>query len=61
MKPNVGGVDRAIRIVLGIGLIAWGIYASNWLGILGVPLLLSGILGQCGLYRLFGISTCRVR
>ncbi len=61
MKANVGGIDRILRIVLGAGLIAWGIYAQNWLGVLGVPLLFSGLMGQCFLYRLFGISTCRVR
>ena len=29
---NVGGVDRIIRIVVGLAIIAWGAYEQNWLG-----------------------------
>ncbi len=61
MKTNVGGIDRTIRIALGIALIGWGIYAQNWWGLLGIPLLISGLTGVCFLYRLVGINTCRVR
>lgn len=25
MRPNVGGIDRILRIVVGLGLIGWGI------------------------------------
>ena len=32
MQPNVGGIDRVLRIVLGAAIIAWGVYAQNWLG-----------------------------
>ncbi len=61
VKPNVGSFDRVLRVVLGIAIIGWGVYAQSWWGLLGVPLLLSGLTGQCFLYRVFGISTCRVR
>lgn len=53
--------DRMIRVVLGIGLLslvwigpqtAWG-----WVGL--VPLV-TGLVGSCPLYRLFGISTCPI-
>lgn len=59
MKANVGSIDRAIRIVVGLALIgltltgtigAWG-----WIGI--VPLA-TGAFSFCPLYTLFGIRTC---
>ena len=59
-KKNVGSVDRVIRIVLGIGMIGAGIYYGSWLGAIGLIPLLTGILGTCGLYSLFGISTCKI-
>jgi hypothetical protein len=61
MQPNVGGIDRVLRIVLGAAIIAWGAYAQNWLGLIGVPLLLSGLVGQCFLYKLIGVSACKVK
>jgi len=50
-----------LRIVLGAAIIGWGVYAQNWLGLIGVPLLLSGLVGQCFLYKLIGVSTCKVK
>lgn len=59
MKPNVGTVDKWLRVALGVALIVWaatGGPAWAWLGV--VPLL-TGLFGFCPLYRLLGISTCR--
>lgn len=59
-KTNVGGIDRVLRIIVGVVLIGmvfvgpqtpWG-----WLGL--VPLL-TGLVGTCPLYSLVGLSTCR--
>jgi hypothetical protein len=61
MQPNVGSVDRVVRIILGAAIIGWGFYAQSWWGLIGVPLLLSGLIGQCFLYKLLGVSTCRVK
>lgn len=61
MQANVGKLDRAVRIVVGAVLIAWGLYAQNWWGLLGVPLLISGFVGVCPLYKLVGINTCRTQ
>ena len=62
MTKNVGGVDRIVRIVVGLVLIVLAatdqIGSWGWLGIL---ILGTGILGFCGVYRLLGISTCQVR
>ena len=61
MKKNVGGIDKATRIVLGLVIIALGIYFKNWLGIIGVIILLTGLLGWCGLYTILGINTCKIK
>ncbi len=60
--PNVGTVDRILRIVAGLSLmvLGWIIMANTLgviLGIVGLILLLTGAVGRCGLYMLFGVST----
>ena len=60
MMKNVGGMDRAIRVVLGLiilSLIFWG-PKSPW-ALLGLALLLTGIVGWCPPYTLLGINTCK--
>lgn len=61
LKSNVGGIDRILRIVAGIVLIAltlmgvigmWG-----WIGI--VPLA-TGLFRTCPVYSLLGFNTCPV-
>ena len=58
MQANVGSIDRALRIVVGLGLISivfvgpqtpWG-----WIGI--IPLA-TALIGWCPLYRILGISS----
>ncbi len=36
MKVNVGSADKVIRIVAGVAVIGWGVYAQNWLGAIGI-------------------------
>lgn len=55
---NVGTVDRIIRIILGLAIIAWSISASNLWWILGAVVLATGVFKFCGLYKVLGISTC---
>lgn len=58
MKRNVGGVDKTIRIILGFILFILGYYyQSIWFGVIGLIIILTGILGWCGLYKIFKIST----
>ncbi len=59
MKQNVGTFDRWIRIVLGVVMIVWGFTAGSWWGAIGLIPLITGIIGYCGLYSIFGISTCK--
>lgn len=59
MKRNVGGIDRAIRIILGLALIiAAATGTIGWWGWLGVLVLASGVFSFCGLYALLGVNTC---
>jgi len=59
MKKNVGGADRVIRLVLGLGIIAAGVYFKSWWGAIGVVPLLTAATGHCMAYTPFGISSCR--
>ena len=60
MKQNVGSIDRALRAIVGLVLIAlvfvgpqtvWG-----WIGV--IPLA-TAIIGWCPPYAMLGISTCK--
>lgn len=62
MSSNVGTVDRVLRILVGLVLIALVFVGpkTDW-GWLGLVPLLTALVGFCPLYRLLGIRTCRVR
>ena len=61
LAVNEHGIDRVVRVVLGIGLIGLAITGTIGLwGYVGVIPLATGLLGSCPLYTMFGISTCRV-
>lgn len=57
MKHNVGGVDRVARLVVGLGIIGWGIYEQNWWGAIGILPLLTAVIAWCPAYFPMGIST----
>jgi len=57
MKKNVGTIDRVIRIVIGVAVIALGIYHQAWWGVLGIIPLFTASISSCPLYMPFGIST----
>jgi hypothetical protein len=62
MKLNVGGVDRALRIVAGLVLIALAATGTvGWWGWLGIVPLLTGLVRLCPLYTLLGINTCPLK
>jgi Protein of unknown function (DUF2892) len=62
MKTNVGGIDRALRIVVGlvlVGLAATG--TVGWWGWLGLLPLATGAVGWCPPYSILGINTCSMK
>jgi membrane protein implicated in regulation of membrane protease activity len=61
MMLNEGKVDRAVRVVLGLALLAMVFVGpKTWLGWLGVVPLVTGFVGFCPLYRLLGIRTTKM-
>ncbi len=62
MTANVGGIDRILRIVAGLALIALAAtgMVGAW-GYLGAILLATGVFRFCGAYTLFGINTCPMK
>ncbi|MGY0709423.1 YgaP family membrane protein [Azospirillum argentinense] len=62
MPVNVGTIDRALRAIVGLVLIAlvfvgpqtpWG-----WIGLLP---LLTAVVGFCPAYTLFGVRSCPIK
>lgn len=57
----MGSVDRILRIVIGVVVIALGIYNKAWWGVLGIIPLFTASVSSCPLYMPFGISTCKTK
>ncbi|MES2633743.1 MAG: DUF2892 domain-containing protein [Pseudomonadota bacterium] len=59
MKVNEGTLDRSVRVIAGIALIAMAYMGTigAW-GYIGIVPLITGAVGMCPLYSLLGISTC---
>jgi hypothetical protein len=62
MKTNEGTVDRVLRVVVGLTLIALSVTGTvgAW-GYIGIVPLLTGAVGFCPLYTVLGINTCATR
>ncbi len=63
MMTNVGGIDKILRIVVGLALIAFALFAPatiswKWIGWIGVVPVLTALMGFCPAYTLLGINTC---
>lgn len=65
MTCNLGGTERAIRVAVGMGLIGGALFVEQpgWgvvvMLVIGGVAMLTGLIGFCPAWRLFGISTCR--
>ena len=58
MKSNVGTIDRALRIIAGLGIFAAGYYFKSWWGLVGIVPVLTGLVRYCPLYPAIGLNTC---
>lgn len=61
-NSNVGGVDRVVRIIAGLGVLSLVFVGSQtpW-GYVGLVLIATGLIGWCPTYLPFGIKTCKIK
>ena len=58
---NVGGIDRLVRVVLGLVLLSFVFLLegnARWFGLIGAIPLTTALLGWCPDYTVLGLSTC---
>ena len=65
-KTNAGTADRAVRIIVGLALLVWffmdqGQGFWHYAKLIGIMPLLTGLMGSCPAYSLFGMSTCPMK
>ena len=61
MQANVGGIDRALRVVVGLGLLSLLVFVqgdAKWWGLIGLVPLFTALTRWCPAYALLGIKTC---
>lgn len=59
MKTNEGKLDRIFRVVIGLGLLSLVFIGPQTMwGLIGLVPLLTGMIGFCPLYKVFGLNTC---
>lgn len=57
MIVNVGKVDRILRAGVGGAAVTLAVVLQNWIGLLGLYPLFTGLFGSCSVYRVLGIDT----
>ncbi len=60
MTKNMSGLDRIVRIALGVLLIISAMVGAlgPW-AYVGVLAIIVGLVGNCPMYSLFGVKTCK--
>lgn len=61
MQTNVGSIDKVIRIIAGVAIIAAGVMYQNWWGAVGIVPLATALMGWCPPYSILGINTCGLK
>lgn len=66
LSTNVGSIDKGVRLVAGIALVAWGVLGSGLSGTIGITasvvgfiLIATGLINFCPLFKIFGLSTLK--
>ena len=61
MSKNEGTLDRVLRVVLGLAFLSLIFVGPQTMwGLVGIVPLVTGLVGICPIYSIFGIKTCRV-
>lgn len=62
LPKNEHTIDRALRVVLGLGLLSIVFVGPQTMwGLVGLVPLATGLLGSCPIYTLFGVGTCSLK
>ena len=63
MKKNVGKIDRALRVLFGLALLAFAFFSGHpyaWIGYIGIVPLLTAAMGVCPCYSIVVLSSCPI-
>ncbi len=65
LNTNVGTIDRSLRIIVGLCLVGAFFYFPNepwrYWTLIGIVPLVTGLVGNCPAYSIFGFSTCPIK
>jgi hypothetical protein len=64
MSVNVGGTDKLVRIIVGVGMLSLLFFLkgdARLLGLIGIVPLATGLVGYCPFYSMLGLNTCPTR
>jgi hypothetical protein len=66
LKTNVGGIDRVLRLVVGVLLLAWFFLAPgegfwHYAKLIGIVPILTAVMSTCPIYTVLGLSTCPMK
>jgi len=62
LPVNEHNIERAVRVLLGIGLLSLVFVGPKTLwGLIGIVPLVTGLIGSCPLYTVLGVSTCSMK
>ncbi len=57
MRKNIGGLDRTIRLIIGIALLVFGYVNDSVYGAIGLIPIFTALISWCPLYLPLGINT----
>lgn len=62
MAKNEGNIDRIVRVIVGLALLSIVFVGPQTLwGLIGIVPLVTGLVGTCPVYSIFGIRTCAIK
>ena len=62
LSRNEGTVDRVLRVIIGITLLSLTVVGPKTMwGYIGLIPLITGLIGTCPIYTIFGMRTCPLK